>query len=57
VKKIFTDIAVVSVTHDGLVLDEVVEGWTAEAVQACTEPPLHIVSDLRTITAASLIPV
>jgi len=56
VKKIFTDIAVVSVHPDGLVLDEVVDGWTPESVQACTEPVLRVSPDLRTITAASLIP-
>ena len=55
VKKIFTDIAVVSVTAGGLVLDEVVEGWTAEAVQACTGAHLKIASDLQTINAADRI--
>jgi 3-oxoacid CoA-transferase B subunit len=55
VKKIFTDIAVVSVHPDGLVLDEVVEGWTPESVQACTEPELRISTDLRTIITADLV--
>jgi len=56
VKKIFTDIAVVSVTNAGLVLEEVVEGWTPEAVKACTEAPMTISAGLRTIIVADLIP-
>jgi 3-oxoacid CoA-transferase B subunit len=56
VSKVFTDIAVVSVTDSGLVLEEVVEGWTPEAVQACTGASLLTASDLRTIMVADLIP-
>jgi len=37
---IFTDIAVIDVTERGLVLREVVPGWTAEEVQELTEPRL-----------------
>lgn len=48
--KIFTDIAVIRRTPEGLVLDEVAEGWTPEAVQACTEPTLIISPDLHTIS-------
>jgi 3-oxoacid CoA-transferase subunit B len=48
--KIFTDIAVIRCTPDGLVLDEVAEGWTPEAVQACTEPTLADSPNLRTIS-------
>jgi len=40
VHKIFTDIAVIDVTDRGLVLKEVAPEWTAEDVQALTEPPL-----------------
>jgi 3-oxoacid CoA-transferase subunit B len=57
VRTIFTDIAVIRVTDDGLVLDEVVEGWTPESVQACTEPPLQISSTLRTIDPEALVKV
>jgi 3-oxoacid CoA-transferase subunit B len=56
VKKIFTDIAVISVTAQGLVLDEVVEGWSPHAVQACTEPKLQVSPELRTITVSELLP-
>jgi len=44
---IVTDLAVIQVTRDGLVLKEVVPGWTAEEVQGLTEPRLIIASDLR----------
>jgi 3-oxoacid CoA-transferase B subunit len=49
VKKIFTDVAVVDVTERGLVLREVAPGWTAEEVQALTEPGLIIGEDLKEI--------
>jgi 3-oxoacid CoA-transferase B subunit len=37
---VVTDLAVVDVTPEGLVLREVAPGWTAEEVQACTEAKL-----------------
>jgi 3-oxoacid CoA-transferase subunit B len=49
VKKIFTDIAVIDVTKQGLVLREVAPAWTAEEVQALTEPNLIIGEDLKEI--------
>ena len=49
VKKIFTDVAVISVTAAGLVLEEVAPGWTAEEVQAITEAPLAVSANLREI--------
>jgi 3-oxoacid CoA-transferase subunit B len=49
VTKIFTDIAVIDVTKQGLVLQEVAPGWTAEEVQALTEPRLIIAKDLKEI--------
>jgi len=49
VKKIFTDIAVIDVTERGLILREVAPGWTAEEVQALTEPKLIIAEDLKEI--------
>jgi len=47
VSTIITDIAVIDVTPDGLVLKEVAPGWTAEEVQKLTEPRLKISPDLR----------
>ncbi|MDH5363735.1 MAG: 3-oxoacid CoA-transferase subunit B [Dehalococcoidia bacterium] len=49
VKLIVTDIAVIEVTNQGLVLKEVVPGWTAEEIQALTEPKLVIAPDLKEV--------
>lgn len=46
VKKIISDIAVIDVDPEGLVLREVLPGWTPEEVQAVTEPKLTIAGDL-----------
>ena len=50
VSLIITDIAVIEVTKEGLVLKEVAPEWTAEEVQALTEPKLIIADDLKTIS-------
>jgi len=47
VSLIVTDIAVVEVKKEGLVLLEVAPGWTAEEVQALTEPRLILSPDLK----------
>jgi 3-oxoacid CoA-transferase B subunit len=47
---VVTDIAVIEVTDSGLVLKEVAPGWTAEEVQALTEPKLGIADDLKEMT-------
>ena len=52
VSKIFTDIAVISVEADGLVLEEVAPGWTAAEVQAVTEASLRVSPDLKEIELA-----
>lgn len=49
VNLIVTDIAVIEVTADGLVLREVAPGWTAEEVQALTETQLIVPPDLKEI--------
>jgi len=49
VKKIFTDIAVIDVTKQGLVLREVAPTWTADEVQALTEAKLIIDKNLKEI--------
>ncbi len=49
VKLIVTDIAVIHVTSDGLVLSETAPGWAVEEVQACTEPKLIISPYLKDI--------
>jgi 3-oxoacid CoA-transferase subunit B len=49
VKLIVTDIAVIQVAPEGPVLRETAPGWTAEDIQACTEPKLLIAPDLKEI--------
>ncbi len=49
VDQIFTDIAVIEVTPEGLVLKETAPGWSAEEVQAQTEPKLRISPGLKEI--------
>ena len=44
---IITDLAVIEVTPDGLVLKEVAPGWTVAEVQALTEPKLVVAEDLK----------
>ena len=52
VNLIITDIAVIEVTEDGLVLKETAPGWTADEVQSLTEPKLIIAPDLKEIELA-----
>jgi 3-oxoacid CoA-transferase B subunit len=47
VKRIYTDMAVVDVTPDGLVLREFAPGLDAKAVQAKTEAPLRVAADCK----------
>ena len=49
VRVIVTDIAVMAVTPEGLVLTEVAPGWTAEDVQRETGPRLIVSPDLKDI--------
>jgi 3-oxoacid CoA-transferase subunit B len=48
---IVTELAVIEVTPEGLVLREVAPGVTAEDVQKATEPKLRIAPDLKTMAA------
>ncbi|WP_139492727.1 CoA transferase subunit B [Brevibacillus dissolubilis] len=50
VNRIITDRAVLDVTEQGLVLVEVAEGFTAEDIQAVTQPKLIISDNLKTVT-------
>jgi 3-oxoacid CoA-transferase B subunit len=47
VNLIVTDIAVIEVTKDGLLLKEIAPGFSPEEVQALTGPQLMISSDLK----------
>ena len=42
-----TDLGVMEVTGEGLLLREVAPGVTAEQVQNATEPQLRVVDDLK----------
>ena len=47
VSLVVTDVAVIEVAAAGMVLREVAPGWTAEEVQAITEPRLTLAPDLK----------
>ena len=49
VSMVVTDVAVVEVTPQGLLLKEVAPGWSVEEVQKVTEPVLHVAPDLKEI--------
>ena len=49
VQKIFTDLAVIEVTPEGLVLKEIYPGLTPEDIQSVTQPKLIIAPDLKDI--------
>jgi len=46
---VITDLAVIEVVPEGLLLKEVAPGWTADEVQALTGPRLIAASDLKEI--------
>lgn len=52
VKRIFTDLALIDLTEDGLLVREMVPGLTIDALQAVTEPKLTLAGDWRELTAA-----
>ncbi len=49
VQKIFTDLAVIEVTPEGLLLKEIYPGLTPEDIQSVTGPELTIAADLKEI--------
>ncbi|RZS45068.1 3-oxoacid CoA-transferase subunit B [Herbihabitans rhizosphaerae] len=52
VHRIITDLAVIDVTADGLVLTELAPGITVDEVRERTEPELIVASDLGAVTTA-----
>lgn len=53
VRTIVTDLAVIDVTSEGLVLREIAPGWTPAEVQQLTLPPLIMGADTPLITFAA----
>jgi 3-oxoacid CoA-transferase B subunit len=49
VKTIVTDLALIDVTREGLVLREVAPGWSADEVQQLTEPKLRVAGAVGTM--------
>jgi 3-oxoacid CoA-transferase B subunit len=49
VHKIFTDLAVIEITPDGLLLKEIYPGLSAQDIQSVTEPKLLVARDLKEI--------
>jgi 3-oxoacid CoA-transferase subunit B len=47
---IITEMGVIRITREGLVLEEIAPGFTAEDVQRATEPVLTISKSLRTMS-------
>ena len=50
VNAIFTDLAVIRVSAEGLVLEEVAPGWSLEEVQAATGAPLRVADGVKEIS-------
>jgi 3-oxoadipate CoA-transferase, beta subunit len=54
VKRIYTNLAVLDVTPDGIVVREMIEGLDLPALQALTEPPLTLANDWKRLTPPAL---
>ncbi|MGE5203798.1 MAG: 3-oxoacid CoA-transferase subunit B [Acidobacteriota bacterium] len=54
VKRIYTNLAVVDVTPEGLVVREMVEGMSLSALQEATEPPLTLANDWRPLATPAV---
>ena len=50
VKRIYTNLAVIDVTAEGLIVREMVQGMDLAGLQAVTEPKLQLAADWRTLS-------
>ncbi|HEY0525974.1 MAG TPA: 3-oxoadipate CoA-transferase, partial [Stellaceae bacterium] len=51
VRRIYTNLAVIDVTPDGLVVREMAEGLDLVGLQEITEPPIRLANDWRPLAA------
>lgn len=56
VDRVFTDIAVVDVTPDGLIAREMVDGMEFDELEARTGAPIRLANDWKTLTAPDALP-
>ena len=56
VDRVFTDIAVVDVTPDGLIAREMVEGMEFDELESRTGAPIRLANDWKTLTAPDGLP-
>jgi 3-oxoadipate CoA-transferase beta subunit len=54
VKRVYTNLAVIDITRDGMVVREMVEGMDLAALQAVTEPDLALANDWRRLVAPAV---
>lgn len=54
VKRIYTNLAVLDITQEGMVVREMVDGMTIERLRAVTEPPLTLANDWRPLAPPSV---
>ena len=54
VKRIYTNLAVIDVRPEGLLVREMVPGMTLESLQQMTEPPLTLANDWRPLAAPTV---
>jgi 3-oxoadipate CoA-transferase, beta subunit len=54
VKRIYTDLAVLDVTREGLVVREMIEGLDLDALQQRSEPTLILANDWKKLTAPNV---
>jgi len=54
VKRIYTNLAVIDVTPEGMLVREIVEGVSLAALQEATEPPLTLANDWRLLAAPTV---